>query len=136
MTTTTTKKPNPKKIKWNPAWADIVIELGKSGASLKTMYAAIGISARTALQLRKEDADAEEAFNMARTYSQAFWETLLLTNIDNKTFNSRVAEIALRGLFPEDYKETRDTKVDVKAEVKVDFGKEVQELISALKSSS
>ena len=131
--TTTTKKPHPNKIKWNPAWADIVIELGKTGASLKTMYAAIGISAKTALILRKEDANAEEAFNMARTYSQAFWETLLLANIENKTFNSRVAEIALRGLFPEDYKETRDTKVEAKIEAKIDFGKEVAELIKSLK---
>jgi hypothetical protein len=59
---------------------------------------------------------------------------MMLANVENKGFNSRVAEIALRGQFQEDYRDTRDTKVDLKAEVKIDFNKEIAELISALKS--
>ena len=125
---------SPKKIKWNPDWADIVIDLGKSGASLKTMYAAIGISDKVARTLRKEDPAAEEAFSMARTFSQSYWETMLLANVENKSFNSRVVEIALRGMFPEDYKDTRDQKVDIKQDVKIDFSKEVADLIKSLKS--
>ena len=120
------------KIKWRPEWTDTIVELGKQGSSLKSMYAALGISDHTGRKLRKEDENAEEAFSLARTFSQSYWENLMLINVENKSFNSRVAEIALRGLFPEDYKDTRDTKVDLKAEVKIDFGAEVQELIKAL----
>ena len=58
----------------------------------------------------------------------------MLANIENKSFNSRVAEIALRGQFQEDYRDTRDNKLDAKVEVKIDFNKEIAELISALKS--
>jgi hypothetical protein len=72
--------------------------------------------------------------SMATTSAQAFWENMMLANIDNKTFNSRIAEIALRGQFPEDYRETRDIKLDAKVETKIDFNKEVAELIAALKT--
>jgi len=123
------------KPKWRPEWTNTVVELGKQGSSLKSMYAALGISDHTGRKLRKDDAVAEEAFSLARTYSQSYWENLMLTNVENKSFNSRVAEIALRGLFPEDYKETRDTKVDVKVEAKIDFNKEVSDLITALKEA-
>jgi hypothetical protein len=44
-----------------------------------------------------------------------------------------LVEIALRGQFQQDYRETRDTKIDLKAEVKIDFQKEINDLITALK---
>jgi hypothetical protein len=58
---------------------------------------------------------------------------MMLANIENKAFNSRVAEICLRGQYPEEYKESRDTKIDLKAEIKVDFQKEIADLLKALK---
>jgi hypothetical protein len=58
---------------------------------------------------------------------------MMLANVENKAFNSRVAEIALRGQYPEDYKDSREIKANIKQEVTVDFNKEVAELISALK---
>ena len=58
---------------------------------------------------------------------------MLLANIDNKAFNSRLAEIALRGQFQKDYRESRDTKIEAKVEAKIDFNKEVGDLIAALK---
>jgi hypothetical protein len=40
-----------------------------------------------------------------------------------------------KAMFPEDYREVKDNKVDVKAEVTIDFGSEVAKLISALKEN-
>ena len=122
-----------KKFKFNEDHAKIVLDLGQQGASQKAMYAAIGISKDTAARLKKEDPMFAETISMATTSAQAFWENMMLANIDNKTFNSRIAEIALRGQFPEDYRETRDIKLDAKVETKIDFNKEVAELIAALK---
>ena len=113
--------------------AQTVLELGKQGASQKTMYAAINISKSTAARWKKEIPEFEEAMSLATTYAQAYWESMMLANIDNKAFNSRVAEIALRGQYPEDYKNDREQKIDLKAEVVVDFNKEIANLISALK---
>jgi hypothetical protein len=127
------KKSPPNKKVFTKEMADIIIELGKQGASQKAMYAAIGISKDTAARLKKDDPFFAETLSMATTYGQAFWENMMLANIENKAFNSRVAEICLRGQYPEEYKESRDTKVDAKLEVKIDFQKEVSELLEALK---
>jgi DNA-binding XRE family transcriptional regulator len=121
------------KFKFTKDHAKILLELGKQGASQKAMYAAIGISRTTAAKLKKEDPEFAEAVDIATTHGQAFWENLMLANLENKAFNSRVAEIALRGQYPEDYRERMDIKQDVKQEVTIDFNKEVSDLIAALK---
>ena len=113
--------------------ADTILDLGKQGASQKSMYSAIGISKATAAKWKQDDPFFAETMDLATTYGQAFWENMLLANIDNKGFNSRIAEIALRGQYPDDYKDRMDVKQNVKQEIVVDFNKEVSELIAALK---
>lgn len=122
-----------QKFIFKPEHAKIILELGKEGASQKAMYAAIGISKDTAARLKKDDEYFAETMSLATTYGQAFWENMMLANIDNKGFNSRIAEIALRGQYPDDYKDRVDVKQNTKQEVVVDFNKEVSELIAALK---
>jgi len=121
-----------KKV-FTPEMAHIVLELGKEGASQKAMYAAIGISKDTAAKWKEENPEFKETMSLATTYGQAFWENMMLANIDNKTFNSRIAEIALRGQYPDDYKDNREIKANIKQEVAVDFNKEIAELLAALK---
>jgi hypothetical protein len=72
---------------------------------------------------------------LAKVHSQAYWERELLANVGNKAFNSRLAEIALRGQFQEDYKETREHKVEGKVDVVVDFNGAVADLIKQLKGA-
>jgi hypothetical protein len=123
-----------KKFKFTPEHAKLVLELGQQGASQKAMYAAMGISKATAARLKKDDPFFAETMDLATVHGQAFWENMMLANIDNKGFNSRIAEISLRGQYPDDYKESRETKVDAKVELKIDFQKEINDLISALKT--
>ena len=120
--------------KYDPAMCAQMVALGQEGASQKMMWSKLGISKKTAEDYKKKYPEFAEALDLALVHSQAYWETQLLANLDNKNFNSRLAEIALRGQFQTDYRETRDTKIDLKAEVKVDFNKEIANLISALKS--
>ena len=121
------------KKKFTKEMAQVILELGKEGASQKAMYAAIGISKDTANRLKKEDPLFAETMSMATTYGQAYWENMLLANIDNKAFNSRIAEIALRGQYPDDYKDNREIKAEVKQETVIDFNKEIADLIASLK---
>ena len=111
-----------------------MIELGKSGASQKMMFAEIGLNKNVADTWKKNHDEFADSLETAKTHSQAYWEREILANVNNKGFNSRLAEIALRGQFADDYRETRDTKVDAKIEVKIDFQKEIGDLIKALKS--
>lgn len=129
-----TKKAPANKKAFTKEMADMLLDLGKQGASQKSMYAAIGISKATAAKWKQEDPFFAETMDLATTYGQSYWEMMLLANIDNKNFNSRVAEIALRGQYPDDYKDNREIKANIKQEVVVDFNKEVADLISALKS--
>ena len=128
------KKSPPNKKTFTKEMADIILDLGKQGASQKAMYAAVNISKSTAAKWRDENPEFAEVISLATTYSQAYWENMMLANIDNKAFNSRVAEIALRGQFQEDYGQQRiDLKANVKQEVTIDFQKEIDELIKSLK---
>ena len=122
------------KFKFNKDHAKVILALGQEGASQKAMYAAIGISKDTAAKLKKDDEFFAETMSMATTYGQAYWENMMLANIDNKGFNSRIAEIALRGQYPDDYKDRMDVKQNLKQEVTIDFNKEVSDLIAALKA--
>ena len=116
-----------------PSMCDRMIEMGKEGASQKMMFSELGINKDVAQTWKKNHPEFADALSTAVTHSQAYWEREILANVNNKAFNSRLAEIALRGQFQEDYRETRDTKVDAKVEVVVDFNKEIANLISALK---
>ena len=127
-----TKKQSSKS-KYDPAMCERMVELGKTGASQKMIWSDLGISKSTAESYKKAHPEFAEALDLALVHSQSFWETQILANLENKAFNSRLAEIALRGQFASDYKESRDTKIDLKAEIKVDFQKEISELITALK---
>lgn len=123
-----------KLYKYDPAMCDQMIELGKLGSSQKMIWSELGISKNTAETWKKKYPEFAEALDLSLVHAQAYWERELLANVDNKGYNSRLAEIALRGQFQQDYRETRDTKIDLKAEVKIDFQKEINDLISALKS--
>jgi len=129
----TTKKPPIPKSKYSPAMCQQMIELGLEGASQKIIWSTLGISKSTADAYKKKYPEFAEALDLALVHSQAFYERQMLANIENKGYNSRLVEIILRGQFQQDYKENRDTKVDVKVEAKIDFQKEIGDLIKALK---
>jgi hypothetical protein len=129
-----TKKAPANKKKFTPEMAEIILELGRKGASQKSMYAAVNISKSTAAKWKEENPEFAEVMSMATTYGQAFWENMMLANVDNKAFNSRVAELALKGQYPDDYGQQRiDLKANVKQEVTIDFDKEIAELMEMLK---
>jgi hypothetical protein len=128
------KKAPVNKKQFTKEMADTILDLGRQGASQKSMYAAINISKSTAVKWKQDDPFFAETMDMATTYGQSYWEMMMLANIENKAFNSRVAEIALRGQYPDDYKDSREIKANIKQEVTIDFNKEVEELIKTLKA--
>ena len=115
---------------------DRMIELGRQGASQKMIWSDLGISKASAETLKKNTPEFAEALDMALVHAQAFWERELLANVENKGYNSRLAEIALRGQFPQDYKDVREIKADIKQEVKIDFAGEVNDLIKQLRANA
>ena len=124
----------PKYI-FKPEMCDKLVELGKTGASQKIMFSELGISTGAANTFKKNHPEFSDALDLAITHSQAYWERQMLENIDNKAFNSRIVEIALRGQFPNDYREEKANKVDLKVDATIDFGSAVNDLITSLKKA-
>lgn len=131
----TTKKSKSNLSKYDPKMCDQVIALGLEGASQKMMWSTLGISKSTADAYCKKYPEFKDALDLALVHAQAYWERQILANVENKGFNSRLVEIALRGQFQGDYRETRNDKIDAKVDVSIDFGKEVASLIDALKKT-
>ncbi len=124
-----------KKYIFKPEMCEKLIELGKQGASQKMMFSELGISNAAAQRFKKEHPAFADALDMAIVHSQSYWEKMMLDNVGNRNFNSRIAEIALRGQFPSDYREERGNKVDLNAKVEVDFGGAINDLIEQLKKA-
>lgn len=124
-----------KKYVFKKEMCEKLIALGRTGASQKMMFAEIGITSSAAQRFKKDHPEFADALDMAITESQAFWERMILENVNNRAFNSRIAEIALRGQFSETYREEKSNKVDLTAKVEVDFGSAVNDLIEQLKKA-
>ena len=123
------------KYVYKPEMCDRMIELGKLGGSQKMIWSDLGITRDVAKTWQKKYPEFGDALDLALVHSQAYWEREMLANVGNKAFNSRVAEIALRGQFPNDYRERMDIKQDVKADVTIDFAGAVNDLIKQLRAT-
>jgi len=124
-----------KKYVFKPEMCETMINMGLQGASQKMIFSELGINKDVARTWCKNHPEFADALEMAKTHSQAYWERELLANVGNKAFNSRLAEIALRGQFQEDYRETKELKAEIKADVVIDFTGAVNDLIKQLKAN-
>ena len=123
-----------KKYTFKPSMCEQMIELGKLGASQKMIWSDLGITKDVAKSWQKKYPEFADALDLALVHSQAYWEREMLANVGNKAFNSRIAEIALRGQFPTDYRERMDIKQDIKTDVNIDFAGAVTDLIKQLRA--
>jgi hypothetical protein len=125
-----------RKYVFKPEMCDRMIELGQQGASQKMIWAEMGITKDVAKTWQKKYPEFADALDMALVHAQAYWEREMLANVNNRAYNSRLAEIALRGQFPQDYKDTRELKAEIKQEIKIDFAGEVNNLIKQLRENA
>jgi len=121
--------------KYDPKMLETMIEMGRQGASQKMIWSELGISKSTADAWRKKYPDFADALDLALVHSQAYWERLMLANAENKNFNTRMVEVAVRGQFQQDYRERMDIKQDINQKVEVDFNAAVTDLIAQLKKA-
>ena len=125
-----------RKYVFKPEMCDRMIELGKLGSSQKMIWADIGITKEVAKSWEKKYPEFKDALDMALVHAQAYWEKMMLENVNNKAFNSRMVEIAVRGQFQDTYKESRELKAEIKQDIKIDFAGEVSNLIKQLRANA
>ena len=126
-------------VPFDPLWLDLIVELGKEGATPANIAAAIGMSENTMKKLIKERKSFAQAFELAMTHSKSFHETALRESYTNKDANSALIVALLRSVFPSDYQTATQggngggkKKEDAEP---VDYQKEISDLIASLKGA-
>lgn len=89
--------------KYDPAYCDVVVELGREGQSRTEMAAALGVNRDTLSEWTKVHPDFRDAMRFALTCSQAWWEAQARVNL-LKPFNRRLWIVNMQCRFPEDYR--------------------------------
>jgi hypothetical protein len=107
MATPKTGKPVGAPSKYDPAFCEKVIELGKSGLSLEQMALQLLVSYRTLVNWRDEHPEFFHALETAHRYSQAWWENKAQEHIveakDDAKINAGLWAKVMAARFPDSY---------------------------------
>jgi hypothetical protein len=97
---------------YDPTFCEMVIELGKQGASVVEMAVEIGVS-RNTLETNWPAAHPEflEAFTHARECSQAWWEKTGRVGMIGKDIDSSIWSRSMAARFPRDWREVKGTEL-------------------------
>ena len=98
------KKPRSKYL---PSMCDQIIALGKRGKSKAQMAAHLDISRSTFDRWLEANGEFREAWELADTHAQAFWEEIGFGGVGNKFFNDRAWALQVKNRFAHSYKDDR-----------------------------
>jgi hypothetical protein len=85
---------------------DTIIALGSKGKSKTQMAAHLDISRSTFDRWFGAHEEFREAWELADTHAQAFWEEVGFGGVGNKFFNDRAWSLQVRNRFPHSCKES------------------------------
>jgi hypothetical protein len=109
----------PKKIgrptKYDPAFCDRVVELGRQGKSVEQISSALGFHYKTLLGWAETHQEFLEAMELAKQYEMAYWEDLgsqyIVEAPQSAKLNTGLWSRSMAARFPAKYRE--NTKVEV-----------------------
>jgi hypothetical protein len=82
---------------------DKIIELGKSGATLRVIGLELGMSQKQLQERMESDPLFKEAVDASQDFCLGFYEKQMAENIDNKSYSSQTVGQLLRSNFPKRY---------------------------------
>jgi Helix-turn-helix domain of resolvase len=97
--------------KYDPAMRTTIIELGRKGKSKTQCAAHLNIARSTFDAWLGQHEEFKDAWDLADTHAQAFWEEIGFGGVGNKFFNDRAWSLQVRNRFPRDYKESRELEL-------------------------
>jgi hypothetical protein len=105
------KKPG-RPSKYDPAMCETIVALGCKGRSKTQMASHLNIARSTFDAWLGQHDEFKEAWELADTHAQAFWETIGLDGIGKgHTFNDRAWSLQVRNRFAHSYKENRELEL-------------------------
>lgn len=94
--------------KYDPAFCERVIELGKEGKSFTQIAVALGFSKATLMGWSNAHLEFSTALTRAKECEQAWWEQKGMDGLTADKFNSAVWSKSMSARFREDYTERRE----------------------------
>jgi hypothetical protein len=110
--TTKTAKPKAgRPTKYAPAMCEVIIDLGRKGKSKTQCAAHLNIARSTFDAWLEAHEEFRDAWALADTHAQAFWEEIRFGGVGNKFFNDRAWSLQVRNRFAHSYKENRELEL-------------------------
>ena len=94
--------------KYDPAYCETVVELGKAGKSLAQMCAHFDISWQTIDNWAEAHPEFLEALSRAKVHAQSWWEDQGVLGMTADKFNAAVWKKSMEARFRDDYTERQE----------------------------
>lgn len=94
--------------KYDPAYCEKVVELGKEGKSLTQIAVALDVPKSTIISWSNQHLEFSTALTRAKECEQAWWEQKGMDGLTADKFNSAVWSKSMSARFRDDYTERRE----------------------------
>jgi transposase len=96
--------------KYDPAFCEKVIELGKLGKSVEQIACELNVGTRTMYEWRDVHPEFSHALEQAKEFEQNWWETIAQTHMieerDAPKLNASIWSRSMAARFPKKYRES------------------------------
>lgn len=118
------KKKMGRPTKYRPAMCDRVVEMMADGKSLAKVAAELDITRNTMYEWCKSNSehfipDFSDAVSKGKLLSQAWWEEQGRLHLNSKYFNYHGWGLNMRNRFPDDWRDRKEIKQDVKQTIQL-----------------
>ena len=107
--------PVGRPIKYDPAFCERVIQLGKLGKSVEQIACELDVGTKTIYNWRDEHPEFLRALDMAREFEQNWWETIAQTYMieekDAAKLNASIWSRSMAARFPKKYRESTKQEI-------------------------
>ena len=101
--------PAGRPTKYDPAFCERVVELGKEGYSKASIAAELGVVRKTLDEWAAEHEEFSDAITRAREFSLAWWETQGRSGIwAGSQFNANAYRLQVMNRFPDDWRDKQE----------------------------
>jgi len=109
------KRPVGRPTKYDPAFCEQVVELGRNGKSIEQIAANLGVSTRVLFDWRDKHEDFLHALEYAKELELDWWETVgqthMIENKESDKLNASIWSRSMAARFPKKYRESTKQEI-------------------------
>jgi transposase len=109
------KRPVGRPTKYDPAFCEQVVELGRIGKSIEQIAANLGVSTRVLFDWRDKHENFLHALEYAKELELDWWETVgqthMIENKESDKLNASIWSRSMAARFPKKYRESTKQEI-------------------------